>query len=232
MSETNFPLFVCTGSAVRRAPDAAAGNAFSTSGSSVFQRILPDVYAPVARRGFGVRNASTFKVAYEKHVAERAAMGIVPKPINAQQMAELAKLLQDPPKGEEAMLLDLITNRVPPGVDEAAYVKADFLTAIVKGKTKSPLIDATHAVKLLGTMQGGYNVNTLIEALEVEALAPTAAAALKHTCLVFDAFYDVEAKVCPLSLSRSHISFCPSIELVCVCACARVCCVCLLQHML
>jgi hypothetical protein len=197
---------VCTGSAVRRAPDAAAGNAFSTSGSSVFQRILPDVYAPVARRGFGVRNASTFKVAYEKHVAERAAMGIVPKPINAQQMAELAKLLQDPPKGEEAMLLDLITNRVPPGVDEAAYVKADFLTAIVKGKTKSPLIDATHAVKLLGTMQGGYNVNTLIEALEVEALAPTAAAALKHTCLVFDAFYDVEAKVCPLSLSHISLS--------------------------
>jgi aconitase B len=74
---------------------------------------------------------------YEKHVAERAAMGVVPTPINAAQMAELAKLLEDPPAGEEQMLLDLITNRVPPGVDEAAYVKADFLTAIVKGQSSS-----------------------------------------------------------------------------------------------
>ena len=102
-------------------------------------------------------------------------MGIVPMPINAAQCSELTKMLEKPPSGEEEFLLDLITNRVPPGVDEAAYVKADFLTAIVKGKTKSPLIDAAHAVKLLGTMQGGYNVGTLIEALETEALAPIAA---------------------------------------------------------
>jgi len=113
---------------------------------------------------------------YEKHVAERAAMGVVPKPISAAQCAELVKLLENPPSGEEEYLLDLLTHRVPPGVDEAAYVKADFLTAIVKGKTKSPLIDTVHAVKLLGTMQGGYNVTTLIDALDTDALAPTAVA--------------------------------------------------------
>ena len=121
-------------------------------------------------------------------------MGVVPKPISAAQCAELVKLLENPPSGEEEYLLDLLTHRVPPGVDEAAYVKADFLTAIVKGKTKSPLIDTVHAVKLLGTMQGGYNVTTLIDALDTDALAPTAVAALKHTLLLFDAFYDVEAK--------------------------------------
>ena len=193
----------------------------------------------------------TRQTAYEVHVAERAALGVVPKPISAAQCAELTKLLENPPKGEEDFLLDLITNRVPPGVDEAAYVKADFLTAIVKGlffltpplprrkqinvcsafrsreradnqgyfdcrtafasmahpchtgtggllclplvraccilmsggawlvwcadKTKSPMINQVHAVQLLGTMQGGYNVGTLIEALENESLAPTAA---------------------------------------------------------
>ena len=115
------------------------------------------------------------QTAYEKHVSERAALGVVPKPISAAQCSDLVKLLENPPKGEEEFLLNLLTHRVPPGVDEAAYVKADFLTAIVKGKTKSPLIDAKHAVKLLGTMQGGYNVQTLIEALDTDSLAPTAA---------------------------------------------------------
>jgi hypothetical protein len=119
--------------------------------------------------------AGTGQTAYEKHVAERAAMGVVPKPISAAQCSDLVKLLENPPKGEEDFLLNLLTHRVPPGVDEAAYVKADFLTAIVKGKTKSPLIDAKNAVKLLGTMQGGYNVQTLIEALDTDSLAPTAA---------------------------------------------------------
>ena len=80
-------------------------------------------------------------------------MGIVPMPINAAQCSELTKMLEKPPSGEEEYLLDLITNRVPPGVDEAAYVKADFLTAIVKGKTKSPLIDAAHAVKLASVVR-------------------------------------------------------------------------------
>ena len=131
---------------------------------------------------------------YRKHVAERAAQGIVPKPIDATQMAALVELLKSPPAGEEEFLLDLLSNRVPPGVDEAAYVKAGFLAAIVKGEATSPLITAEKAVELLGTMQGGYNIHPLIEALDNDALAPIAAKALSHTLLMFDNFYDVEEK--------------------------------------
>ncbi|WP_312212177.1 bifunctional aconitate hydratase 2/2-methylisocitrate dehydratase [Pseudescherichia sp.] len=131
---------------------------------------------------------------YRKHVAERAAQGIVPKPVDATQMAALVELLKTPPAGEEEFLLDLLSNRVPPGVDEAAYVKAGFLAAIVKGETTSPLISAEKAVELLGTMQGGYNIHPLIEALDNDALAPIAAKALSHTLLMFDNFYDVEEK--------------------------------------
>ncbi len=101
--------------------------------------------------------------AYRKHIEERAALGIVPQPLNAEQTAGLVELLKNPPAGEEAFLVDLITNRVPPGVDEAAYVKAGFLSAIAKGEAKSPLIDKKRAVELLGTMQGGYNIVTLVE---------------------------------------------------------------------
>ena len=131
---------------------------------------------------------------YRKHVAERAAQGIVPKPIDATQMAALVELLKSPPAGEEEFLLDLLSNRVPPGVDEAAYVKAGFLAAIVKGEATSPLVTAEKAVELLGTMQGGYNIHPLIEALDNDALAPIAAKALSHTLLMFDNFYDVEEK--------------------------------------
>jgi len=131
---------------------------------------------------------------YRKHVAERAAEGIVPKPLDATQMAGLVELLKNPPAGEEAFLLDLITNRVPPGVDEAAYVKAGFLAAIAKGDATSPLISPEKAVELLGTMQGGYNIHPLIDALDNEKLAPIAAKALSHTLLMFDNFYDVEEK--------------------------------------
>lgn len=131
---------------------------------------------------------------YRKHVAERAAEGIVPKPLDATQMAALVELLKTPPAGEEAFLLDLITNRVPPGVDEAAYVKAGFLAAIAKGDATSPLISPEKAVELLGTMQGGYNIHPLIDALDNEKLAPIAAKALSHTLLMFDNFYDVEEK--------------------------------------
>ncbi|MDU5453897.1 bifunctional aconitate hydratase 2/2-methylisocitrate dehydratase [Pseudescherichia vulneris] len=131
---------------------------------------------------------------YRKHVAERAAQGIVPKPIDATQMAALVELLKSPPAGEEEFLLDLLSNRVPPGVDEAAYVKAGFLAAIVKGEATSPLITAEKAVELLGTMQGGYNIHPLIDALDNDALAPIAAKALSHTLLMFDNFYDVEEK--------------------------------------
>ncbi|QHQ40781.1 bifunctional aconitate hydratase 2/2-methylisocitrate dehydratase [Microbulbifer hydrolyticus] len=132
--------------------------------------------------------------AYRKHVAERAEQDIPPKPLNAEQVAGLVELLKNPPAGEEQELLDLITNRVPPGVDEAAYVKAGFLTAIVKGEAESPLIDREHATKLLGMMLGGYNISTLVDLLDDKDLAELAGEQLKGTLLMFDAFHDVEEK--------------------------------------
>jgi len=132
--------------------------------------------------------------AYRQHVEERAAEGVPPKPLTAEQVAALIELLKAPPAGEEEFILDLITNRVPPGVDEAAYVKAGFLTAIAKGEATSPLIDKVHAVKLLGTMQGGYNIATLVELLDDAELAKEAGEQLKHTLLMFDAFHDVEER--------------------------------------
>ncbi|UVJ46585.1 bifunctional aconitate hydratase 2/2-methylisocitrate dehydratase [Pseudomonas sp. LS1212] len=132
--------------------------------------------------------------AYRKHIEERAAQGIVPQPLNAEQTAGLVELLKNPPAGEEAVLVDLITNCVPPGVDEAAYVKAGFLSAVAKGEAKSPLIDKKRAAELLGTMQGGYNIATLVELLDDAELAPVAAEELKHTLLMFDAFHDVAEK--------------------------------------
>ncbi len=132
--------------------------------------------------------------AYRKHIEERAAQGIVPQPLNAEQTAGLVELLKNPPAGEEAVLVDLITNRVPPGVDEAAYVKAGFLSAIAKGEATSPLIDKKRAVELLGTMQGGYNIATMVELLDDAELAAVAAEQLKHTLLMFDAFHDVAEK--------------------------------------
>ncbi len=132
--------------------------------------------------------------AYRQHVEERAAEGVPPKPLNAEQAAALVELLKAPPAGEEEFILDLLTNRVPPGVDEAAYVKAGFLTAVAKGEAESPLVDKVHAVKLLGTMQGGYNIATLVELLDNESLAKEAGEQLKHTLLMFDAFHDVEER--------------------------------------
>ena len=132
--------------------------------------------------------------AYRQHVAERAAEGIVPKPLSAEQVAELVELLKAPPAGEEEFILDLLTNRVPAGVDEAAYVKAGFLSAVAKGEAQSPLIDRAAAVKLLGTMLGGYNIATLVELLDDSELASAAAAELKQTLLMFDAFHDVAEK--------------------------------------
>ncbi|WP_035528793.1 bifunctional aconitate hydratase 2/2-methylisocitrate dehydratase [Haliea salexigens] len=130
--------------------------------------------------------------AYRDHVAERAALNIPPKPLSAEQVAALVELLKNPPAGEEAFLLDLITHRVPPGVDEAAYVKAGFLTALVQGEASSPLIDAEAAVVLLGNMHGGYNIEALVGLLKDDKLSALAATELKHTLLVFDAFHDVE----------------------------------------
>ena len=132
--------------------------------------------------------------AYRQHVEERAADGVPPKPLNAEQVAALVELLKNPPAGEEEFILDLLTNRVPPGVDEAAYVKAGFLTALAKGEAESPLIDRIHAVKLLGTMQGGYNIVSLVELLDDADLAKEVGEQLKHTLLMFDAFHDVEER--------------------------------------
>ena len=129
--------------------------------------------------------------AYRAHVSERAEVGIPPKAIDPTWTAELVELLKAPPAGEEEFLLDLIANRVPPGVDEAAYVKASFLSAIVNGEASSPLIDRAAAVALLGNMHGGYNVETLVKLLDDDELAATAAQELKSTTLVFDAFHDV-----------------------------------------
>ena len=132
--------------------------------------------------------------AYRQHVKERADLGVVPQPLSPEQTAELVDLLKNPPAGEEEFILDLITNRVPAGVDQAAYVKAGFLAAISKGEAESPLIDKTKAVELLGTMLGGYNIAPLIDCLDDDALAPTAGKALSHTLLMFDAFHDVKEK--------------------------------------
>ncbi|MGH1395435.1 MAG: bifunctional aconitate hydratase 2/2-methylisocitrate dehydratase [Trichormus sp.] len=146
---------------------------------------------------------------YRQHVAERAALGIPPLPLDAQQTSELCELLKNPPAGEEDTLLHLLRDRVPPGVDAAAYVKAGFLTGVAKGEITSPLISSIEAVELLGTMVGGYNVQSLIELLKLstkpsegdtplvmggegkEPIAAAAAAALSKTLLVYDAFHDV-----------------------------------------
>ncbi|MCD9545578.1 bifunctional aconitate hydratase 2/2-methylisocitrate dehydratase [Photobacterium carnosum] len=132
--------------------------------------------------------------AYRKHVEERAAEGVVAQPLNAEQVAALIELLKNPPQGEDAVLLDLLENRIPPGVDEAAYVKAGFLAAITTGEAQSPLVTKAKAAQLLGTMQGGYNIEPLVSLLDDAELAPIAVTALSHTLLMFDSFYDVEQK--------------------------------------
>ena len=130
--------------------------------------------------------------AYRSHVAERAALGIAPLPLNAQQTAELVELLKNPPKGEEDALVELITYRVPAGVDDAARVKAGFLAALAKGEVKCALISRVRATELLGTMLGGYNVKPLIDLLGDAECGAAAAAGLKKTLLVFDYFHDVK----------------------------------------
>ncbi|CAG0924939.1 unnamed protein product, partial [Notodromas monacha] len=137
---------------------------------------------------------NTVLEAYRQHVAERAALGVPPKPLDDAQTAALVELLKNPPAGEEAFLVDLLENRVPAGVDQAAYVKAAFLAALAKGEATSPLVSKERAVYLLGTMLGGYNVAPLVALLDDAALAELAAEALKKTLLVFDAFHDVADK--------------------------------------
>ena len=132
--------------------------------------------------------------AYRHHVAERAALGIPPLPLSAQQTAEVIELLKNPPQGEAEFLLDLLTHRVPAGVDDAAKVKASYLAAIAFSTEKNALISRARATELLGTMLGGYNVAPLIQLLDDAEVGAIAADALKNTLLVFDAFHDVQEK--------------------------------------
>jgi aconitate hydratase 2/2-methylisocitrate dehydratase len=138
--------------------------------------------------------ATAMLQAYRQHAAERAALGIPPLPLDAKQVSELIELIKNPPKGEEAFLLDLLTHRVPPGVDDAAKVKASFLAAVAHGELKVALVSKAKATELLGTMVGGYNVHPLIELLDDAEVAAVAAAGLKKTLLMFDYFNDVAAK--------------------------------------
>ena len=132
--------------------------------------------------------------AYRDHVAERAALGIPPLALEATQVAELIELLKNPPAGEEATLVELITHRVPAGVDDAAKVKASYLAAVAHGTEKCALISREQATQLLGTMLGGYNLTPLIDLLDDAAVAGVAAEALKKTLLMFDQFHDVKEK--------------------------------------
>ncbi|WP_373700962.1 bifunctional aconitate hydratase 2/2-methylisocitrate dehydratase [Neisseria dentiae] len=132
--------------------------------------------------------------AYRKAAAEREALGIPALPLTAQQTADLVELLKNPPAGEDGFLVDLLANRVPPGVDDASKVKASFLAAVAEGSVQSPLVSPEYATELLGTMLGGYNIHPLIELLDNDKLAPIAAEGLKHTLLMFDSFHDVKEK--------------------------------------
>ncbi|MFB1016870.1 MAG: aconitate hydratase B, partial [Burkholderiaceae bacterium] len=131
---------------------------------------------------------------YQVHVAERATLGIPPLPLTAAQTAELIELIKTPPAGHGDDLVDMLTHRVPPGVDDAAKVKASFLSAVAHTDVTCGLIKPEHAAQLLGTMLGGYNVKPLIDLLDKPAVAGVAATALKKTLLMFDAFHDVSTK--------------------------------------
>lgn len=137
---------------------------------------------------------SEFLSSYQKHVAEREALGVCPLPLNAEQTAQLIELLKNPPEGEQDTLLELFIHRIPAGVDEAAYVKASFLADVAAETLQVALISSEKAVELLGTMQGGYNIAPLIQALDNEKLAPISVKALSHTLLMFDSFHDVAEK--------------------------------------
>ena len=140
--------------------------------------------------------SSTFIQTYRNHVAERSVLGIPPLPLSAAQTADVIELLKSPPKGEEAFLVELITHRVPAGVDNAAKVKASYLAAVAHGTEKCALISRKHAAQLLGTMLGGYNISPMIALLDDSDadVAVQAASGLKNTLLMFDQFHDVKEK--------------------------------------
>ena len=131
---------------------------------------------------------------YRQHVDDRSTLGIPPKPLTAEQVAGLIDSLRDSASHNHNELINLLSERVPPGVDEAAYVKASFLSSIAMGKETNSFISPESAVELLGNMHGGYNIATLIDLLDIESLASLAAEQLKNTILMFDAFYDVAEK--------------------------------------
>ena len=131
---------------------------------------------------------------YRAHVAERSTLGIPPLPLSAKQTSEVIELLKNPPVGEETLLVDLIINRVPAGVDDAAKVKASYLAAVAHGTEKCALISREKATELLGTMLGGYNISPLVDLLDDAAVAQVAANGLKKTLLMFDQFHDVVDK--------------------------------------
>ncbi len=130
--------------------------------------------------------------AYRAHVAERAALGIPPLPLSKQQVTELVELLKTPPAGEEAFLVELLTYRVPAGVDDAAKVKAEFLAKVAKGEEACGLVSRAKATELLGTMLGGFNIKPMIELLADAEVGTVAAEGLKKTLLMFDYFHDVK----------------------------------------
>jgi aconitate hydratase 2/2-methylisocitrate dehydratase len=141
-----------------------------------------------------IRQEKIMLKAYREHTAERAALGIPALPLDALQTAELIELIKNPPQGEDAFLLDLLTHRVPPGVDDAAKVKASFLSAVAHGDVKVTLVSKAKATELLGTMVGGYNVKPLIDLLDDKEVGAVSAEALKKTLLMFDFFHDVAEK--------------------------------------
>ena len=132
--------------------------------------------------------------AYRQHAAERAAIGIPPLPLNAKQVAELIEIIKNPPAGEGDFLVDLISHRVPAGVDNAAKVKASYLAAVAHGKEKTPLLSREKATELLGTMLGGYNISPMVELLDDAVVGVIAGNGLKKTLLMFDQFHDVKDK--------------------------------------
>jgi len=131
---------------------------------------------------------------YRQHVADRETEGLPPLALDATQVAALVELIKDCPEGEEVALVDMLINRVPPGVDQAAYIKAAFLADVAKGNSPCKLIDAVSATEILGTMLGGYNIQPLIDLLDNETTADAAAKALSHTLLIYDAFHDIAEK--------------------------------------
>ena len=128
---------------------------------------------------------------YRKHEQERRAQGIPALALNAEQVADLVELIKEPPVGEEDFILDIFSNKVPAGVDQAAYVKAAFLTDVANGKVSTSLITCESATRLLGTMLGGYNVQPLINLLNNEEVGDEAVEALSNTLLIFDNFISI-----------------------------------------